>query len=109
MRSPKQDKTKVFNLKDLVDWQEGSVVSREIVSKKTGTVTIFAFDKGQGLSKHQAPYDALVVVLDGETQINIGGKEYHLKTGETITMPANEPHSLKAIEKFKMILIMIKD
>jgi quercetin dioxygenase-like cupin family protein len=99
----------VVKLKDLVNYQEGSVVSRTIINKKTGTVTLFAFDKGQGLSEHTAPFDALVYLLDGEAEIVISGKSYRLKEGEMIIMPANQPHALKAVEKFKMILTMVRD
>lgn len=98
----------VVKLIDLVDYQDGSIVSREIISKKTGTVTLFAFDKGQGLSAHTAPFDALVYILDGEAEIFIPGKPFHLKEGEMIIMPANQPHALKATKKFKMLLIMIR-
>jgi quercetin dioxygenase-like cupin family protein len=98
----------VFHLRDSVSYQEGSIVSREIVGKKTGTVTVFAFDQGQGLSEHTAPFDALVHILDGEAEIHISGKTYNPKAGEMIIMPANEPHSLKAITRFKMLLIMIR-
>lgn len=96
------------NLIDLVGYQEGSVVSRTIISKKTGTVTLFAFAKDQGLSEHTAPFDALVYLLDGEAEILISGKPHHLKAGEMIIMPANEPHALRAANKFKMLLIMIR-
>ena len=92
----------------LVAYQNGAVVSREILKLKTGTVTIFAFDEGQGLSEHTSPYDALVHVIDGEAQIIISGKSFSLKEGEMILMPANEPHALKANHKFKMILTMIR-
>ena len=98
----------VVKLADLVDYQDGSVVSREIISKKTGTVTIFAFDEGQGLSEHTAPFDALVHVFDGEAEISISGKPLRVKQGEMVIMPANQPHALKAIKKFKMMLTMIK-
>lgn len=93
---------------DLVDYQDGSIVSREIISKKTGTVTMFSFDKGQGLSEHTAPFDALVNILDGEAEIVISGRTFHLKGGEMIIMPANQPHALKATKKFKMLLVMIR-
>jgi len=92
----------------LVEYQQGSVVSRTILDKKTGTVTLFAFDKGQGLSEHTAPFDALVHLLDGEAEIVISGKALRLKEGEMVIMPANQPHALRAIEKFKMILTMIR-
>jgi len=98
----------VFHLRDSVSYQEGSIVSREIVGKKTGTVTVFAFDEGQGLSEHTAPFDALVYILDGEAEILVSGKAYNPKAGVMIIMPANEPHALKAIKRFKMLLIMIR-
>jgi len=93
---------------DLADYQEGSIVSRTIIEKKTGTVTFFAFDKGQGLSEHTAPFDALVYLLDGEAEISISGKPFHLREGEMVIMPANDPHALRAITRFKMILTMIR-
>jgi len=96
------------NLNDLIDYQEGSVVSKEVIKKDKGTVTLFAFDKGQGLSEHTAPFDALVYVFDGKAQIVISGKPRHLKAGEVIIMPANNPHALKAEERFKMMLVMIR-
>ena len=99
---------KALRLLDLIDYQDGAVVSREIVSKKTGTVTLFAFDKGQGLSEHTAPFDALVCILDGEADITISGKTLRLKAGEIVIMPANQPHALKAVARFKMILTMIR-
>jgi quercetin dioxygenase-like cupin family protein len=97
-----------FRLADLVDYQEGSVVSKTIVEKKTGTVTLFAFDEKQGLSEHTAPFDALVYLLDGEAEVVISGKAIKLKDGEMVIMPANEPHALKAVQRFKMILTMIR-
>ena len=99
---------RAVKLTDLVSYQNGSVVSREIVSGKTGTVTLFAFDAGQGLSEHTAPFDALVYLLDGEADITISGKTLHLKEGEMVIMPANEPHALKATKRFKMMLVMIR-
>ncbi len=99
---------RAIKLTDLVDYQEGSVVSRTIIDKETGTVTLFAFDEGQGLSEHTAPFDALVYLLDGEAQIFISGKPLRLKEGEIVIMPANQPHALKAVKKFKMILTMIR-
>jgi len=99
---------RAVKLTDLVSYQNGSVVSREIVSGKTGTVTLFAFDAGQGLSEHTAPFDALVYLLDGEADISISGKTLHLKEGEMVIMPANEPHALKATKRFKMMLVMIR-
>ncbi|HPL83138.1 MAG TPA: cupin domain-containing protein [Candidatus Omnitrophota bacterium] len=96
------------SLVSLVGYQTDSVVSKEVIKKEKGTVTLFAFDKGQGLSEHTAPFDALVYVFDGRAEINIAGKQHNLKAGETIIMPANKPHSLKALERFKMLLVMIK-
>lgn len=93
---------------DLVDYQSGSIVSREIIKKKTGTVTLFAFDEGQGLSEHTTPFDALVSILDGEAEITISGKPHRLSAGEMIIMPANEPHALKAVKRYKMLLVMIR-
>ena len=98
----------VKNLSDLVKYQENAVVSSEILKKDTGTVTVFAFDKGQGLSEHTAPFDALVNIIDGRAEVSISGKLFTVKEGEMIVMPANKPHSLKAMEKFKMLLVMIK-
>ncbi|MBN2467419.1 MAG: cupin domain-containing protein [Deltaproteobacteria bacterium] len=92
----------------LVNYQEGSVVSTTLIEKHTGTVTLFAFDERQGLSEHTAPYEALVCILDGEAEITISGKPFNLQKGEMIIMPAEQPHSLKAVKKFKMMLIMIK-
>jgi quercetin dioxygenase-like cupin family protein len=97
-----------IKLVDLADYQEGSIVSRTIIDKKTGTVTFFAFDEGQGLSEHTAPFDALVYLLDGEAEVVISGKPFRLKRGEMVIMPANDPHALKAITRFKMILTMIR-
>ncbi len=95
-------------LEKLVDYQTGSVVSKTIIKKQTGTVTLFAFDKGEGLSEHTAPFDALVYLIDGEAEVIISGNDNLVKKGEMIIMPANEPHALKAKEKFKMMLAMIK-
>ncbi len=91
-----------------IAYQEGSVVSKELVSKPTGTITLFAFDQGQGLSEHRAPYDALVFVLDGQAEIRVDQKPYNVNKGEMILMPANHPHAVKALSKFKMMLTMIK-
>ena len=102
------DNAPVQNLVELVSYQEGSVVSKTLIKKGTGTVTLFAFDKEQGLSEHTAPFDAMVCVLDGVVEITIGGKPKTLRKGEMVIMPASVPHALKAIEKFKMMLIMIK-
>lgn len=115
-----QDKTKgsssprglpggqVIPILELVNYQDGSVVSREVVKRPTGSVTIFAFDEGQGLSEHTAPFDALVQVLEGEAEISITGNPHRLHSGEMILIPSRQPHALKAIERFKMILTMIR-
>jgi len=95
-------------LTELVDYQEGSVVSRTLIEKKTGTVTLFAFAAGQGLSEHTAPFDALVHLLDGEAEVTISGRPLRLQAGEIVVMPANEPHALRAPERFKMLLTMIR-
>ncbi|MCX7771328.1 MAG: cupin domain-containing protein [Proteobacteria bacterium] len=97
-----------LNLKDLVNYQEGSIVSREILRKRSGTLTIFAFDKGQGLSEHTAPFDATVYIIDGVAEIRIDKKIHMVKEGQMIIMPSNIPHAINAIEKFKMLLIMIR-
>jgi len=97
-----------IRLIDLADYQAGSVVSRTILDKKTGTVTFFAFDEGQGLSEHTAPFDALVYLLDGEAELVISGKPLRVKAGEMVLMPANEPHALRAVKQFKMILTLIR-
>lgn len=99
---------KAFSLAELLNYQDNSVVSREIIRKNTGTVTLFAFDKGQGLSEHTAPFDALVYIVDGRAQVRIANKPLIVEKGRMIIMPAHKPHALKAVQKFKMILIMIK-
>ncbi len=99
---------RILKLAELVEYQEGSVVSRTIIDQKTGTLTLFAFSQGQGLSEHTAPFDALVHLLDGQAEVTISGKSYLLTEGETIIMPANKPHALKAIKAFKMLLVMIR-
>ena len=95
--------SKVQELKDLVEYQDGSVVSREIIRKNTGTITLFAFDKGQGLSEHNAPFDAFVYVVEGEVDVLISGSKYYLNQGKVVILPANEPHALRALSKFKML------
>jgi len=104
----KNPSKQVLAAAELVRYQRGSVVSRTVVDKKAGVVTLFSFDKGQGLREHTAPFDALVHVIDGEAEIRISGKPFRVKKGEMIIMPAHEPHALAAVKKFKMILIMIK-
>lgn len=99
---------KTKKLIDLISYQEGSVVSREIISQKTGNVTLFAFDEGQGLSEHTAPFDALVYCIQGEGEVTISSSPLRLQAGEMVIMPAHQPHSLKALKKFKMLLVMIR-
>ena len=97
------------DLAGLVSYQDGAVISREIIKKKTGTVTLFAFDKGQGLSEHTAPFDALVYGLDGEVEVTISGQPLRVQAGQMVIMPAGKPHALKALERFKMLLVMIRE
>ena len=99
---------RAVKLADMVDYQEGSIVSRAIVDKKTGTVTLFAFDEGQGLSEHTTPFDALVYIIDGEAEITISGKILHPREGEITIMPAHGSHAVRAIGRFKMLLTMIR-
>jgi quercetin dioxygenase-like cupin family protein len=100
--------SRVARMESLVDYQNGAVVSREIVNKQTGTVTLFAFEEGQGLSEHTAPFDALIHILDGNARVTISGQAYHLEKGEMIIMPANQPHAVQAQGRFKMTLVMIR-
>lgn len=98
----------VKSLLDLLQYQDSSIVSRVLLKNKGGTVTLFAFDAGEGLSEHTAPFDALVVVTDGDAEVSIAGESFTVRQGETITLPANRPHAIKAVSKFKMLLIMIR-
>ena len=107
-KEPNSLKAQAKNIVKLIDYQEGAVVSRTLIDKKAGTLTLFAFDKGQGLSEHTAPFDAFVYILDGEAEVAISGQAHRVGTGEMMIMPANEPHSLKALERFKMMLVMIR-
>ena len=100
--------SKIFFPKESIEYADGSVVSKTIVKKTGGNITLFAFDKDQGLAKHSTPHEAVVQVLDGKAEIIIGGTPHHLHAGQSIILPANIPHSLKAIEKFKMMLTMVK-
>lgn len=100
--------SKIFHAAESIEYADGSVVSKTIVKKTAGNITLFAFDKNEGLAEHSAPFDALVQLLDGQAEITIGGNPYHLEAGQSIILPASVPHSLKAIEKFKMMLTMIK-
>jgi quercetin dioxygenase-like cupin family protein len=101
--------TQPYKLTDLVNYQAGSVVSRTIVNRKSGTLTLFAFDAGQSLSEHTAPFDAIAQILDGEAEITIAGQPFHLRAGEMIVMPASQPHAVNATQRFKMLLTMIKE
>ena len=102
-------KSKSLDIQSLIEYETDSVVSREVIKKELGTVTFFAFDKGQGLSEHSAPFDAMVQIIDGEAEITISGVKNIVKSGEIIIMPANEPHALQAVNSpYKMILTMIK-
>ena len=100
---------RILDPKELISYQEGSVVSRMIVYKKTGTITLFAFDKGEGLSEHTAPFDAVASIIEGEAEITIGKEKFELIEGQMIIMPANIPHGLKAEKRFKMILTMVHE
>jgi quercetin dioxygenase-like cupin family protein len=102
-------KSEILDFAEMVNYQAGSVVSRQITKADAGNVTLFAFDQDQELSEHTAPFDALVHILDGEAEIKISGKPFSLKTGEAILMPANEPHALRALTPFKMLLTMIRN
>ncbi len=97
-----------IGISGLANYQEGSVVSRTVINKNSGTVTLFAFDKDQKLSEHTAPYDALVCMLEGTADITISGKPIHAKAGDMVIMPANQPHALNAADRFKMLLVMIR-
>lgn len=103
-----KDELKSVVLADMVEYQDKAIVSKTILEKNTGTVTLFAFDQGQGLSEHTAPFDAMVQVLDGEVEIKISGTPFALKQGEMIVMPADKPHALKAVKRFKMLLTLIR-
>ncbi|MDI9633627.1 MAG: cupin domain-containing protein [Methanolinea sp.] len=99
---------KVFVLKDLVDYQEGTVASRMIVDRDAGSITVFSFDEDEGLSEHTAPYDAVVTILEGECEVWVAGTTHRMREGETIIFPANVPHALSAVTRFKMVLTMIR-
>lgn len=103
-----ENRVEVIRLNETVSYQDGAVVSKTLVDRKTGTITLFAFASGQGLSEHKAPFDAVVQVIDGEARITVSGTDYTVKTGEMIIMPANQPHSLHAEVPFKMMLVMIR-
>ncbi len=108
MKDRSEYKGKPLNLAEEINYSDGSVVSKTLSSKKTGTLTLFAFDSGQGLSEHTSPFDATVYILDGEAKLTIDGKDLSAKTGEMVIMPANTPHDVQAETRFKMLLIMIR-
>ncbi len=103
-----QENSAPFDLKETIEYQNGSVVSKTLINKKTGSITLFAFGQGQELSEHTAPFDAYIQIIHGEAEVTLSGKPYHLAEGKSFIMPANIPHALKAIKQFKMILVMIK-
>ena len=104
----KVNAAEIYKIADFVNYQDGSIVSREIIQKSTGTITIFAFDAGQGLSEHKAPFNALVYIIDGIAEVIIDGKSFEVSKGEMIVLPTDVMHALKAVQKFKMALIMIR-
>ena len=113
LRHPREDQkqtlsTEVKPLAELLEYQDGAIVSRVLLKNKGGTVTLFAFDQGEGLSEHTAPFDALVFIMDGEAEVEIAGEVYSVRQGDTITLPANIPHALKAATRFKLLLTMIR-
>jgi len=107
-KGKKVAKGKAVGLDSLVGYQDGAVVSRTVIDKPVGTVTMFSFDEGEGLSEHTAPYDAMVLVVDGEAEIKVAGKANAVKAGEMIILPAGRPHALRAVSRFKMLLVMIR-
>ncbi|MBD3271664.1 MAG: cupin domain-containing protein [Elusimicrobia bacterium] len=107
-QSPSVNKATVFTMKNTVDYSKASIVSKTIADTDAGSITLFAFDKSQGLSEHSAPFDALVTVLEGSAEITISGKKHSLKDNQSIIMPANIPHAVHAVDQFKMLLIMIR-
>lgn len=108
MKTTEFEKSKVFNYKESIEYSDGAIVSKTVLKKETGNISLFAFAKGEALSEHTAPFDALIQVVDGKGEIIIGGKSFILETGQTIIMPANITHAVIAVEKFKMVLTMIK-
>jgi quercetin dioxygenase-like cupin family protein len=108
MESNEFEKAKVFSFNDSVEYASGGILSKTVLKKETGNISLFSFASGEALSEHAAPFDAMIEVVDGKGEITIGGKPYILQAGEAIIMPANIPHAVKAVEKFKMVLTMIK-
>jgi quercetin dioxygenase-like cupin family protein len=101
-------KSKAVDLAGAINYSDGSIVSKTLIDKKAGTLTLFAFGEGQGLSEHTAPFDATVLILDGEAKLTIGGNDVSAKTGQMVIMPAEVPHAVRAVTRFKMLLIMIR-
>ena len=108
MQSNEFEKAKVFSFNDSIEYASGGILSKTVLKKETGNISLFSFVKGEALSEHTAPFDAMIQVVDGKGEIIIGGQSYFLESGQTIVMPANIPHAVKAVEKFKMVLTMIK-
>jgi quercetin dioxygenase-like cupin family protein len=108
MESNEFKRSEVFSYASSVDYAAGAIVSKTVLKKQTGNISLFAFDKGEALSEHTAPFDAIIQVVDGKGEVTIGGKPFILTTGETIIMPGGIPHSVKAVERFKMVLTMIR-
>ncbi|MCX6329772.1 MAG: cupin domain-containing protein [Bacteroidia bacterium] len=108
MQSNEFEKAKVFSFDDSIEYSEGGIVSKTVLKKETGNISLFSFAKGEALSEHTAPFDAMIQVVDGKGEIIIGGKSYFLEAGQSIIMPANITHAVKAVEKFKMVLTMIR-
>jgi len=108
MNSNQFETSKVFSFKDSIEYSDGGIVSKTVLKKETGNISLFSFDRGEALSEHTAPFDAMIQVVDGKAEIIIGGKSFLLEIGQTIIMPANIPHAVKAVEKFKMVLTMIR-
>jgi len=108
MESNEFEKAKVFSFNDSVEYASGGILSKTVLKKETGNISLFSFAKGEALSEHTAPFDAMIQVMDGKAEVIIGGKSFILEAGQTIIMPANIPHAVKAVEKFKMVLTMIR-
>ena len=108
MQTNEFEKAKVFSFNDSVEYASGGILSKTVLKKETGNISLFSFARGEALSEHTAPFDAVIQVIDGKGEIIIGGKSYFLEAGQSIIMPANIPHAVKAVEKFKMVLTMIK-
>jgi len=108
MQSNEFEKSKVFSFNESIEYSDGGIVSKTVLKKQTGNISLFSFAKGEALSEHTAPFDAMIQVVDGRGEIIIGGKSFFLETGQSIIMPANITHAVKAVEKFKMVLTMIQ-